>query len=279
VPGEFAEFEELRHCPVCDAPGPFPAVFERVARCPSCRVYFANPRPTQPEIALSYESGATYREWIPQKAEREVMWRSRLSWVTGVPARSTLLDVGTGDGHFLTVAREAGFACLGTELSRNGADCARAEGHEILGGQFCELDFGGRQFDVITMWHVLEHVPNPGETLARIYELLRPGGQFLVAVPNEDNSFVNHALGRNKQNAPLVAPSWGHEIHLTYFQAATLRSALQRARFQVERMSVDYLYLHRSARNQAVLAFHRTMNALFGWHFGLAMAASCRKPR
>jgi 2-polyprenyl-3-methyl-5-hydroxy-6-metoxy-1,4-benzoquinol methylase len=278
--GDFTEFEELRSCPVCRAPGPFSAVFERVARCPACRVYFANPRPTQAEIAASYESGATYDSWIPERAAREAHWKIRLALIDGPAHGRTLLDVGVGDGQFLTVARAAGFACLGTELSQNGANRARAEGHEVRVGQLNEIDLGGREFDVVTMWHVLEHVPNPGETLDQIWKALRPGGQFLVAVPNEDNAFVNYRLGfRKGQAAPILPPTWGHEIHLTYFQPSTLRGALRRAGFRVERMGVDDVYLNRTSRNLAVLAAQKGLNALFGWHFSMAMFASCRKDR
>ncbi len=73
--GDFTEFEELRSCPVCRSPGPFPAPFEKVARCPACRVYFGNPRPTQKEIAASYESGTTYDSWIPERMAREAHWK------------------------------------------------------------------------------------------------------------------------------------------------------------------------------------------------------------
>jgi ubiquinone/menaquinone biosynthesis C-methylase UbiE len=276
--GGFTEFEEVRSCPVCRSPGPFPSPFEKVSRCPACRVYFANPRPTQAEITASYESGATYDSWIPDRVAREAHWKIRLALMTGEPRGRTLLDVGVGDGHFLSMARAAGFSCLGTELSQNGAARARAQGHEVLLGQFTEIDLGGREFDVVTMWHVLEHVPNPGETLDRVWQVLRPGGQFLVTVPNEDNAFINNRLGlRKDRGAPIRPPKWGEEIHLTNFQPATFRSALRRAGFRVERMGVDDIYFNRSPRNLAVLNAQKTLNALFGWHFSMAMFASCRK--
>jgi ubiquinone/menaquinone biosynthesis C-methylase UbiE len=274
----FGEYETLRSCPVCRAEGPFRDRYDSVQQCRACGVFFVNPRPTQREIAASYETGKSYDFWATEREAREAQWKTRLALISDQPGGRTLLDIGAGDGHFLSVARAAGFSCLGTELSQNGAERARAEGHEVLVGQFTELDLGGREFDVVTMWHVLEHVPNPGETLERVWQVLRPGGQFLVAVPNEDNAFVNDRLGfRRGRGAPIQPPAWGQEIHLTNFQPATLRRALRRAGFRVERMGVDDVYLNRSARNLAVLAAQKGLNALSGWHFSMAMFAICRK--
>jgi 2-polyprenyl-3-methyl-5-hydroxy-6-metoxy-1,4-benzoquinol methylase len=273
---DFAEFEEPRNCPVCQAAGPFLPVSKAVERCPACRVYFANPRPTQQSIAASYESGATFDSWMEDEASRKVMWDRRIKLMEGDFRGKTLLDVGTGDGRFLTAARAAGFTCLGTELSENGARRARAAGHRVLMGQFCDIDFDGEKFDVVTMWHVLEHVPNPGETLVRIRGLLKPGGRFYVAVPNEDNAFINYRLGfRRDREAAIMPPRWGHEIHLTYFQPSSLRRALRHAGFKVTRFGVDDIYNRRSLRNQAVLALQKNLSALFGWHFSMAMFAIC----
>ena len=273
---DFPEFEQLANCPVCGTPGPFEPVSRAVVRCPSCRVCFADPRPTQASIVASYESGATFDSWVEAKDSRRQMWLRRVKLMGGDLKGKTLLDIGTGDGHFLTVARELGMVCLGTEMSQNGASRAIADGHKVLMGQFSEIDFHGQQFDFITMWHVLEHVPNPGETLRKIRTLLKPGGRFLVAVPDEDNAFVNFRLGfRPGKEAPISPPKWGHEIHLTYFQPGTLRNALQRAGMKVKKFGVDDIYGNRSARNMAVLTMQKTLAALFQWHFSIAMYAIC----
>ena len=274
---DFADYEVLKECPVCQSAGPFLSPFKSLQRCPRCKVYFANPRPTQAQIGASYESGATFDSWVKERVTRDAGWERRVALLPGKNAGKSLLDIGTGDGHFMTAARAAGYNCLGTELSENGANRARAEGHRVLMGQFCDIDFGEEKFDIISMWHVLEHVPNPGETLVQVRNLLKPDGRFVVAVPNEDNAFVNFRLGfRGAQIAPITPPEWGHEIHLTYFQPATLRAALRAAGFEVERFGVDDIYGSRSFRNRAVLALQKGFNSLFWWHFSMAMFAICR---
>ena len=82
---------------------------------------------------------------------------------------------------------------------------------------------------------------------------------------------------RPGQDAAILPPRWGHEIHLTYFQPRTLRNALQRAGLKVKNFGVDDIYGLRSFRNRAVLAMHKTLSALFWWHFSMAMYAICEK--
>ena len=282
MPRPFSEFETLAACPVCGAPGPFDQFEEHVARCRQCRTLFDNPRPTQREIAASYNEGATYDGWDRESRDWKKMWELRLKLVGANPLPGTrLLDVGAGDGSFLELARRHGYDVLGTEFSGEGARRARELGLEIRLGQFCDIDFGGRRFDIITIWHVLEHVPNPGQVLARAFELLQPGGRLVVAVPNEDNALVNHRLGRRRSLVPgglFPKPQRGSEIHLVHFQKPTLAGALRRAGFEIVRTGIDDIHSWTSLRRRLVLAMQTSLDRVLGWNFSIAMYAVGRKP-
>jgi 2-polyprenyl-3-methyl-5-hydroxy-6-metoxy-1,4-benzoquinol methylase len=274
----FEEYEHLHCCPVCGC-GDFRRVFEPdVAQCGSCRVYFRDPRPTQAEIRRSYDFGSNYAEWQKDDSKRIRMWERRMDLVTGFKKSGRLLDVGAGDGYFLDLAKAAGFSTYGTELSSTGAGYAEKRGHHLLLGQLRDIDFKGLKFDVISLWHVLEHLPDPGEALSIVFDLLEPGGIFVLAVPNEENQLFRYRAGLKKSSNPLGPMVWAKEIHLTHFQPATLRAALRDHGFKVEKFGVDDIYWDRSASNMAKLAMQKSLSALLQWHFSMAMYCVCSRP-
>jgi len=268
---QFTQFETLEACPVCMSREISRAYEPDISRCRECHVFFRTPRPTQDDIKKSYDSGSTFEDWIPQEKDRREGWKRRLRLIVRHISSGDLLDVGTGDGHFLEVAQEAGFTVEGTELSDDGINRAKSRGYSVRKGQLTDIDFGEKRFDVITIWHVLEHVPNPGEVIRKSFSLLRPGGILVVAVPDEENILFRHRIGLLKVANPFGRQEWGHEIHLTHFQPFTLRRRLRLSGFQVIEFGVDDIYARRTLRNLCVLAFHKTLAFLFGWHFNMAM--------
>ena len=211
----FEEYETLSVCPVCGS-SDFSRIFEPdVTECARCHVLFRNPRPTQAEIRRSYDCGSNYEEWQTHESQRSLLWQRRLSLLTRFKRSGSLLDVGAGDGFFLDFAKAAGFTTYGTELSSTGAAYAEKRGHKLFLGQLRDIDFGGQKFDVITLWHVLEHLPDPGGALSIISSLLEPGGIFVLAVPNEENHLFRFRTGLKKGPNPLGPIVWAKEIHLT----------------------------------------------------------------
>jgi len=276
--GSFRELETLSACPVCGSADIHPAFEPDVARCAGCGVYFRNPRPTQAEIQRSYDSGSTYAEWQKSPtADRNVAWKRRLDLVTALKQEGRLLDVGAGDGYFLDRAKAAGFETYGTELSQAGAEYAQKRGHDLRMGQLNDIDFGDLKFDVITIWHVLEHVPNPGEVLKIIHALLKPDGILALAVPNEENHLFRHRLRCGRPPNPLGSLVWSKEIHLTHFQPSILRNTLRKNGFVPIRFGVDDIYSDRCAKNMAKLWMQKSLSAILQWHFSMAMYCVCRK--
>jgi hypothetical protein len=189
-----------------------------------------------------------------------------------------LLDIGTGDGEFLDVARAAGYDVVGTEPSATGAGLASARGHDVRTGTLEEIDFGDRRFDLVTVWHVLEHVSRPGNFLLRAHRLLRPGGLLFVAVPNEEWILLPRRLRWYSSRHPLPRLVTGEEIHLTHFQPPTLKGALCRAGFEPIGFGVDDVDLIRTTRTWLKRVVNRGLSAVIGWHLSTAMYAIVRKP-
>lgn len=102
-----------------------------------------------------------------------------------LPMKSSILEVGVGEGHFLQRARDGGHDIEGVELNPKGATRARALGftiHEASLDQLKAAGLGG--FDAICSFQVLEHVSEPRRFLEDMLSLLKPGGKLILSVPN-----------------------------------------------------------------------------------------------
>lgn len=273
----FLDFENLAHCPGCSGAGIRMTNEPDIAQCAACQLYFRNPRPTQAEIARSYDTGGTFEAWQAEEAARARMWDRRLAIVQRYASSGRLLDVGTGDGRFLATAQQAGYEVTGTEVSKAGATYAQERGFDVHLGQITDLALPEISFDVATIWHVLEHVPEPRAVLRKVHALLRPGGILTVAVPNEENYFLRRRFGQAK-SSPFDPLTFGGEIHLTYFRPSTLRATLRAAAFDVLEFGVDDIYHVRDLKMRLKLPAQQTLARMFQWHFAVAMYAICRRP-
>lgn len=103
--------------------------------------------------------------------------------------KGSLLDVGAGTGDFLKVAKEKGWQVQGTEPNGNAAKLALEKGIQLKSSL---NNFKGNEFDVVTLWHVLEHVPNLEETILKLSSLVKKDGTLIIAVPNFKSFDAKH---------------------------------------------------------------------------------------
>ena len=137
-------------------------------------------------------------------------------------AGGTLLDVGCGNGRFLSTMRALGWKVQGVELSENGVQVCRAAQLPVHHGELASAAFPDASFDVITVRHVIEHVPQPHPFMSELARILKPGGLLLVETPNSEalgrrwlgpNWFANevprHLILHTRQGLNLLAARYG----------------------------------------------------------------------
>lgn len=116
--------------------------------------------------------------------------RDKVKLITSFQSeKGTLLDIGAGTGDFLLEAQNQGWKSIGTEPSDKAKNSAIGKGIQFA-ATLEQLE--NQSFDVITMWHVLEHVPDLENQIATLKRLLKPTGTIIIAVPNYKSYDANY---------------------------------------------------------------------------------------
>jgi len=223
-PGRCPACDEPALAPWCIVPGSDPALpgdyaLERCAHCASAVTL--EPVPPEAHEAGAYGGGAPRGSGLAAPLLRRFD-RRRLTFLARAGARppGRLLDIGAGRGRFVAQAHAAGWEAAGIEPSRRGIAGALAQGIEIEQAGIDDATVRDGSLDAATLWHVLEHLDDPGAALARIAGWLAPGGHLLVGVPNLASV-----------QATLGAGRWYHldvPRHRTHFTVAGLHALLRR---------------------------------------------------
>ena len=245
-------------------------------RCESCGFVFDSPRPSFAEISAFYSQAGKYDVWLQKELARDMLWKRRLKKLLRAGAKGSLLDIGTGYGQFLHHARHHFAEVSGTEVSESAVALAKEKyGLSLLAGQVEALDLPPQSFDTITLFHVLEHVPEPGKLVSRCHVLLREQGILVVAVPNDVLAWTSKIkkLGNKLGLRPFqkFSPKLGisragasREIHLSHFTPPVLRRLLENCGLQVIEESLDPYYVSRQVRlslDSAYYAAHQVLCA------------------
>lgn len=246
--------ETLEQCPLCVSPDVSTSLrvidhhltqeIFTVASCSSCGFAFTNPRPSAQELGHYYASANYISHSNRQRGlvaslyyfARSIALRSKYHTITRLTGGKSLLDYGCGAGAFLAHMRARGYSVEGVEpgaeariLASQTASCTV---HTSLD------DIGPRQYDVITLWHVLEHVSDPSETLHRLKQLLSPTGVLLIAVPDLSSWDAQH-----------YGPFWAAldvPRHLSHFRPLDLHLLAQNQELQLaatHRQWFDAVYI------------------------------------
>lgn len=281
----FSFTEQLLACDLCGGTRLSTVSQEaNVVQCMSCGYRFANPRPSQAEIAASYSEDDFYDGWIKDQAGRLRMWSKRLELLHRAGPKVRLLDVGAGIGTFLSLAHDRlGWDVVGTEVSASAVRIARDRyGLTLLEGRIEDLALPEGAFDVITMWHVLEHVPSPAQTLDLCHTLLATNGLLALAVPNDDaaRAWLVRAKARLQLKVPppryeVLRPH--HEVHLSQFDSQVLERALRSRGFSIELVTVDDQYANPDVRSETLIRAYRIIRRLSRLNFGQATFVLARK--
>ena len=190
------------NCPICDKPEKklFLEVKDNmitrekftIVSCTSCGFHFTDPRPSIDEIGRYYKS----EEYVSHSSSnkglinklynlvRNYTLKKKVRLVRSLAKGNELLDIGAGTGHFLNACRQNGFSVEGLEPDEDAVRFARTNFNLELKSldELHRLPSGSK--DVITMWHVLEHVYDLQKDFARIAEVMKETGTLIIAVPN-----------------------------------------------------------------------------------------------
>lgn len=251
------KLEYLDKCNLCESKDIFPIDNNHnIFKCNHCGYIFDNPRPTFDEIINFYSREDKYDSWLKEEKGRDVLWQRRLRMIKKFKSTGTLLDIGTGIGQLLYLARND-FEVEGTEISESAIKIAKEKFDlNLKKGQVEDIDFGDRRFDVITLFHILEHVPDPTRLIERCYNLLNKQGVLIIAVPNEINSLIKRPIkrlfsilriGKFRKYGIFGLPKIEldgtlSEIHLSHFTVSTLKKWLTKKHFIVVEDTLDPYY-------------------------------------
>lgn len=235
---------EVRSCQLCGSEerttkfqdGPF-----QVMTCCKCGLVYVTPRLQGEALAAVYDEGywksddPKLRGYADYAREAELYlktFRRRMALVSRwLPERARVLDVGCAAGYFLRVLQEHGHDVHGVELSQAIAvEAIKALGRErvhigTLDDAVTAMDYRPQSFDLVTMWDVVEHIPEPQQVLKAVRNLIKPGGRFLLETQNVASRWAR-LLGRRWHH-------YKHDEHLYHFTPATIRRLLDDCGFRV----------------------------------------------
>jgi SAM-dependent methyltransferase len=223
-------------CPVCSASTTrclYPDARDYVTRhafqvhvCDVCRTAFTFPVPDR----MDEYYPARYRRFTrPALATLKALYRIRAKgWDRSSAKPGTVLELGCGDGLMLQALAERGWRVMGTERTEESARFARESGIDVLVDSHDPWP-RDRRFDLVIMFQVLEHLPDPVQRLTRCRGLLNEGGRIIVGVPNFGS-----------WQSEWAREHWFHldvPRHLVHLSPGALRAAAEQAGLRVESLS------------------------------------------
>jgi SAM-dependent methyltransferase len=198
-----------------------------LCRCVGCGVLFTDARNAPPasELYPAFDQSAAPGAATASRKAVSGFLKRRVAIARQAAAAGRSLDFGAGSGAFARAMAASGFDAVGLEPFSLGAT-ETAPGLQLVRAPLDDAAAALGTFDVITLWHVLEHLDDPVPVLRTLATMLRPGGAIVVCVPNE-HSWQRRAFPQ----------SWFHldpPRHLIHFDEATLTDTLRRAGLRVD---------------------------------------------
>ncbi|MEM8900826.1 MAG: class I SAM-dependent methyltransferase [Bacteroidota bacterium] len=245
-------------CPVCASENIQPKLTAKdytvsheefeIWECGDCSLRFTQGIPVEEEIGKYYQSEeyishSNTNKGIISTAYQIVrqytlkMKKNLVEKDSGL-SEGSILDIGCGTGEFLSVMQSAGWSVKGLEPDEG----ARTQAEELLGNQVFKpsqlFQESPASYDVISMWHVLEHVHQLHEYIKKIHEILKPNGTLFIAVPNY---LSKDAASYQKDWAAYDVPR-----HLYHFTPQALSQLVSQYGFRIEEkkaMPFDAFYV------------------------------------
>ena len=197
--------------------------YARHVKCRNCHLVYVNPIEGNGRISEDYSQRKSNDASIIRGSRLKAA-ESQVQLVKKHSCGANLLDVGCGEGFFLFYASRMGYAVKGIELSQDAAEYAKKEFDlDVEAKLFEEARLQDNYFDVVTLWQVLEHVPQPLVILKEVHRILKPGGLVMVSTPDFGGVPAN-----------ILRRRWWNirRLHINQFTTGTLKSTLGNAGFR-----------------------------------------------
>ena len=202
-----------------------------IQRCIGCGFHFTSPRPTKEHIGKYYlsqdyishvEKPSGFKDQIYHIIRRKAI-RGKHALISKYKPSGAALDIGCGTGDFLAYMQSKGYSAQGVEVSAGARQIATAKGVAV----YPELNRvpPTPTLDVVTLWHVLEHVPDPRETLMQILSRMLNGGLLVIAVPDRES--------RDCQHYGTLWAAWDVPRHLSHFRRKDIGQLLKLSGFEL----------------------------------------------
>jgi 2-polyprenyl-3-methyl-5-hydroxy-6-metoxy-1,4-benzoquinol methylase len=224
---------------------------ERIVKCSNCGLIYVNPR-LKPEIVIKSYSEDSDETFISQAKGREATFIKCLKIIEKyAPQKGKIIDIGTAGGSFIHIAKQNSWEVYGIEPNKWLCNWSKKHYNlDIKQGTLFNANYPDNYFDVITLWDVLEHTPNPKKVLIEINRILKKGGLLVVNYP-DIGSWI----------AKLMKSKWVFlvTVHIFYFTKRTIRIILQKTGFKplrikphFQKLSLGYLVDRMEVHNKTL---------------------------
>jgi 2-polyprenyl-3-methyl-5-hydroxy-6-metoxy-1,4-benzoquinol methylase len=204
----------------------------QLKRCTSCDFLITSPRPpgnllgkyylSDTYVSHTAKASTSFDKLYEKVRNHALKWKFTLVNKFSPQQHSSILDFGCGTGFFLKKMKENGFNIAGVEPS----SIARVNAEKITSTKiYSGIDEIEDNFDVITLWHVLEHVSNLNEVITQLKERLKKNGTLFIAVPNHKSV-----------DAQTYGMTWaGYDVprHLWHFEQKTMQQLLSKHQLKI----------------------------------------------
>ena len=217
---------------------------QQLVKCSDCGMIFESPRYDAQTIIKGYMASQEAEHDSQYSMRVTSFYRALKKHARYLPAcGSKVLDIGTAGGAFLDAAKQYGYDAYGMEPSADLAARGKARGLKIEQGTIESHTFAPGSFDMVCLWDVIEHLPDPKSALGEIRKLLKPGGVLLINFPDIGTWQAKFA-GRRFW--------WFISVHLHHFTEKSIRDICARTGFEAFHFQkywqiLEFGYLERMA--------------------------------
>ena len=221
-----------------------------LVKCKKCNLVYVNPRYTETELKSIYEENYFenprfyedglghygYDQYFLDKENIQMNFEHRLNTIMKLTKSGRLLDIGCAAGFFLDLARKRGWKVSGIELSPDAIKFSKEKLKlSVKKGDIDKTKLSRSLYEAVTLFDVIEHLPNPYKALRKINASLKPGGIIVITTPDV-GSIAARILGKNWLEFKRIRE------HIYFFSRETISKMLEKSGFEVVKIETTGRY-------------------------------------